>query len=126
MLRLIIVFVLCSVPVFAQAQKESKKPLPEWAIVLNLAPQYQDDTAWKEEDNKAVGEHFVALQKLQKEGKLVIAGRTTNKASLGIIVLKGMTEAEARTVMNNDKAIQRGIMKAELLPFYTALKEVAQ
>ena len=105
------------------AQSPTVAPKAEYAIILRLAPHYQADSVWTDADKAAVGEHFAALQKLQKEGKLAFAGRTTNAASLGIIVLKNMTKAEAGAVMKADKAIQRGIMLAELQPFHTALKE---
>jgi len=103
------------------AQKEAAPT--DYAIILQLSPKYQEDSAWKAEDNAAVGAHFVALQKLQSEGRLTFAGRTTNKASMGIIILHGMTESEARAIMEGDKAVQRGIMRAELQPFQTVLKE---
>ena len=61
--------------------------------------------------------------KLRREGKLVFAGRTTNAASTGFIILKNMTEAEARAVLAEDPAVRRGIMSAEFQPFQTALKE---
>jgi uncharacterized protein YciI len=58
---------------------------------------------------------------LQKEGKLILAGRTTVKESMGVIILEVENEAEARKVMENDAAVKAGIMSAEVLPFQTAL-----
>ena len=108
---------------FAYAQKVTQTPGPEYAIILHLMPQYQADSVWTDDDKAAVGMHFAALQKLQREGKLVFAGRTTNAASTGFIILKNMTEAEARAVLAEDPAVRRGIMSAEFQPFQTALKE---
>jgi uncharacterized protein YciI len=107
----------------ACAQKVTPPSGSEYAIILHVMPRYQADSVWTDEDKAAVGAHFAALQKLQKEGKLVFAGRTINTASTGFIILKNMTEAEARNVLAEDKAVQRGIMRAEFQPFQTALKE---
>jgi uncharacterized protein YciI len=120
MLRTLLLMFACLACTGAFAQTDARAQ--EYAIILRLAAHYQVDSVWTDADKAAVGEHFAALQKLQQQDKLVFAGRTTNQASLGIIVLKGMSEAEARAVMASDKAIQRGIMIAELQPFYTALK----
>lgn len=96
-------------------------PKKQFVIVLRLQPKYQDDKNWTEADNQAVGRHFANLQKLQKEGKLILAGRTTVKESMGVVILEVENEAEARKVMENDDAVKAGIMSAEVLPFQTAL-----
>jgi D-alanyl-D-alanine carboxypeptidase len=93
----------------------------QFVIVLRLSAKYQDDKNWTEADNKAVQNHFAKLQQLQKEGKLLFAGRTLNKESMGFVILEVETEAEARQIMENDDAVKAGIMSAELLPFQTAL-----
>ena len=61
------------------------------------------------------------LQQLQKDGKLILAGRTTVRESMGLVILETETEAEARRVMEEDDAVRAGIMSAEVLPFQTAL-----
>jgi D-alanyl-D-alanine carboxypeptidase len=93
----------------------------QFVIVLRLNEKYQDEKNWTEADNKAVGAHFAKLQKLQADGKLVLAGRTTVPASMGVVIVEVETEAEARKVMEDDDAVKAGIMSAELLPFQTAL-----
>lgn len=106
----------------SSAQKPAEEK-PEWAIVLHLTPKYQADSVWNAADKAAVADHFTALQKLQAAGKLRFAGRTTNAASLGFIILKNMSRAEALQVLMADQAVRRGIMSAELQPFHTALTE---
>ncbi|HEY8561134.1 MAG TPA: serine hydrolase [Pyrinomonadaceae bacterium] len=93
----------------------------QFVIVLRLRPKYQDDKAWTEADNKAVQKHFAKLQQMQKDGKLIFAGRTLVKESMGVVVLEVESEAEARRVMEEDDAVRAGIMAAEVLPFQTAL-----
>ena len=67
----------------------------QFVIVLRLNPKYQDDKNWTEADNQAVGKHFAKLQQLQKEGKLIFAGRTLIKESMGVVILEVESEAEA-------------------------------
>lgn len=93
----------------------------QFVIVLRLNEKYHDDKAWTEADNKAVQGHFQKLQKLQADGKLILAGRTMVKASMGVVILEVESETEARKVMEDDDAVKAGIMSAELLPFQTAL-----
>jgi D-alanyl-D-alanine carboxypeptidase len=93
----------------------------QFVIVLRLNPKYQDDKNWTEADNQAVGRHFAKLQQLQKDGKLILAGRTTVKESMGVVILEIESEADARKIMEDDDAVKAGIMSAEVLPFQTAL-----
>ena len=101
------------------AQTPQKKL--QFVIVLRLQPKYQDDKNWTEADNQAVQRHFARLQQLQKDGKLILAGRTLVKESMGFVILEVESEAEARRVMDEDDAVKAGIMSAEVLPFQTAL-----
>ena len=57
----------------------------------------------------------------ENQGKLILAGRTTVKESMGVVIMEVETEAEARRVMEDDDAVKAGIMAAEVLPFQTAL-----
>lgn len=103
---------------------ENKAAAPEkkqFVIVLRLNPKYQDDKNWTEADSQAVGRHFQKLQALQKEGKLILAGRTLVKESMGVVILEVESEAAAKQVMDSDDAVKAGIMSAEVLPFQTAL-----
>jgi len=93
----------------------------QFVIVLRLNPKYQDDKNWTEADNQAVQRHFAKLQQMQKDGKLILAGRTLVKESMGVVILEVESEAEARKVMEDDDAVKAGIMTAEVLPFQTAL-----
>ena len=97
------------------------KEKKQFVIVLRLNPKYQDDKNWTESDNQAVSRHFAKLQQLQKDGKLIFAGRTLVKESMGVVILEVESETEARQIMENDDAVKAGIMSAELLPFQTAL-----
>lgn len=105
-------------------QAATVKEKKQFVIVLRLNPKYQDDKNWTEADNQAVGRHFAKLQQLQKDGKLIFAGRTLVKESMGVVILEVESEAEARAVMEADDAVKAGIMSVEVLPFQTALMKV--
>lgn len=97
--------------------------IKQYIYVLKLIPRLYDDNNWTENDNQIVGRHFKVLQGLQKDGRLILAGRTLNEAvdSFGIVILKVNTEEEARTLMENDPAVKEGIMTAKLYPYRVAL-----
>jgi D-alanyl-D-alanine carboxypeptidase len=113
-----------SPPPQAPTQPTNAPPKKQFVMVLRLNPKFQDDKNWTEADNQAVSRHFQKLQKLQQEGKVILAGRTTVKESMGIVILEVETEAEARQVMENDDAVKAEIMSAEILPFQTALMKL--
>lgn len=89
---------------------------------LKVIPRLIPSEAWTDADNEIVERHFSVLQDLQKQGKLILAGRTTHDGedSFGIVILKG-DEREARVIMENDPAVKEGIMTAELYPYRVAL-----
>ncbi|MFJ5769888.1 YciI family protein [Psychrobacillus sp. NPDC093180] len=88
---------------------------------LKLIPALLDQTSWTDKENSIVQHHFEVLQKLQEEGKLLLAGRTLNTDPMGIVILEVDTEEEAVELMNNDPAVKEGIMEAQLFPYRVAL-----
>ncbi len=93
----------------------------QFVIVLRLNPKYQNDKNWREAHNQAVGKHFAKLQQLQKDGKLILAGRTLVKESMGVVILEVESETEAKQIKEANNTVKGGIMSAEVLPFQTAL-----
>jgi uncharacterized protein len=106
----------------AKAEASAKQRL-QFLILLRLSPALYDEKNWTERENKLVGEHFAQLQKLLKEGKLILAGRTDVRESMGMIILEVESEAEARAIMENDAAVKGKVMTAELFPYKVALKK---
>lgn len=72
------------------------------------------------EEKNALESHFVYLQNLLQEGKLVLAGPCLD-ASFGIVILHDVDNEEANHIMNNDPAIVHEIMTGELFPFRISL-----
>ena len=68
-----------------------------------------------------VDEHFEYLKKALAEGRLFLAGRCLN-GEFGIVIFHADSEKQAEDFMENDPAIKKGIMTAELHPFRIALK----
>jgi uncharacterized protein YciI len=73
-----------------------------------------------EAEQNALESHFVYLQNLLHDGKLVLAGPCLD-ASFGIVILQNVTENEAQAIMENDPAIVNHIMTGTLYPFRVSL-----
>ena len=76
-----------------------------------------------EMESRIVSEHFSYLMKLTKAGTVFLAGRTlnTDPDSFGIVIFRAESETEARKIMENDPAVQGGVMIARLFPYGIAL-----
>ena len=105
--------------------------VPQWLIVLNIArPELQDPKSWTKEDNAAVGAHFVRLQKMTEEGKVLFFGRTQDTTAdgklvpdtLGLIVLEAPDRAAAEAVLQGDPAVKAGIMRGKVFSYKIALQ----
>lgn len=75
------------------------------------------------EEEAIVSQHFAYLQRLLAEGVVILAGRTlnTDESSFGIVIFQARSPEEARRVMDEDPAVQTGVMRAELYPYRVAL-----
>src|SRR5262245_36396888 len=102
--------------------EESMEKL-QFIYVLKLIPRLLDLTCWTEEEKKVVQVHFERLQALQKEGKVILAGRTLNMdpTGFGIAILEVDSEEEARQLMEQDPTVKEGMMTAQLFPYRVAV-----
>ncbi len=102
--------------------KIESEVIMQFIYMLKLIPRLVNNDAWTETDNEIVEKHFLKLQELKKDGRLILAGRTTHegKDTFGIVIIKG-TELEAQEMMANDPAVKEGIMTATLYPYRVAL-----
>lgn len=113
----------------AVAQDAADQPAKEqYVYVLSLIPRLYEPSAWTEEENDIVGDHFRRLQSLLAEGKLILAGRTANtdEKGFGLVILEVENEGEARRIMEEDPAVVSGIMSAELFRYHAALVRGAE
>ena len=75
------------------------------------------------EEAKTVTNHFAYLEDLTEKGVMILMGRTQNsdESTFGIAVFEAEDESAARTIMENDPAVQGGVMRAVLYPYKIAL-----
>jgi uncharacterized protein YciI len=116
-MRLLALVFLLTSTLFAQQPAEKK------AFLIRIQPVrstfIHDATR---EEGKIMGDHFQYLKKLAAEGKVVLAGPSINgDKTFGLIVVETSSEAEARSIMENDPSYKAGIQKGEVLPFTISL-----
>ena len=80
-------------------------------------------TGRTEAEAEIVDQHFAYLERLTKQGVVLMAGRTLNMGArtFGIVVFRAESDKEARLLMENDPAVRQRVMLAELFPFGLAL-----
>lgn len=76
-----------------------------------------------EQEADIVAEHFGYLRELVDAGTVLLAGRTLteDEQAFGIVVFAAGSVEAARRRMQDDPAVSRGVMRAELFPFRVAL-----
>ena len=75
------------------------------------------------QEEETVSRHFDYLKAIADQGIVILAGRTlnTDESSFGIVIFRAESEEAARAIMNNDPAVQAGVMHARLFPYRIAL-----
>ncbi len=74
-------------------------------------------------ESRIVSEHFNYLERLTKDGVVILAGRTQNTdySSFGIVLFNAENVQAAREIMLNDPAVKNNVFRAELFPYKMAL-----
>lgn len=89
-----------------------------------------NQTASKEETKKLFKGHMANINKLAKEGKLVVAGpfMKNDRNYRGIYIFNVETVDEAKALVATDPAIKANLLEAELTPWYSsaALQETVK
>ena len=94
-----------------------------WLVLLRpVRPELPVDPT--EEESRIVGEHYEYLQRLCREGKLVLAGPSHVEIgdTIGICVYDVEDEAEVRALVAADPALVNGVMTAELRPLRISVR----
>ena len=91
-----------------------------WIYVVHLTrpASLTDPTV---EEASAIQYHLERLKTLCAEGVVRLAGPALDGA-FGIVILDTADEATAVSVMNEDPAVQAGVMTAELHPFHVSME----
>jgi uncharacterized protein YciI len=71
------------------------------------------------EEAEAVHFHYEYLKQLAVIDRLILMGRTTtqDESTFGVVIFEADSDEDALRIMNNDPAVQGGVMQAELFPF---------
>jgi len=95
----------------------------EFLYRLRLARPGMFDDGGTADEQAAVADHLAYLERLHGAGVVRLAGRTTtdDERAFGIVLFDADDVAAARRLMNEDPAVERGVMRATLYPFRTAL-----
>jgi uncharacterized protein YciI len=92
----------------------------EWIYFIH-APR-EDFAATMTDEERAVWDsHFERLQRLTREGVMILVGPTLGRINTGIAVFEAPDEAAALRVMEEDPAIASGVATGELRQFSVAL-----
>jgi uncharacterized protein len=96
----------------------------QYVYVLQVAPQFQQESSWTDAENAVVSRHFERLAQAAKSGQLILAGRTLEPlaATFGLVIFEAASEAAARAFMQSDPAVAAGLMTATLHPYAVALQ----
>jgi uncharacterized protein YciI len=75
-----------------------------------------------DEEVAIVSEHFNYLKALTDKGVVLVFGRTQNSdaSTFGLCIFRAESDEAARSIMNNDPAVAKGVMRAELFPYKIA------
>ena len=73
------------------------------------------------EETEVWGQHWERIQRLYREGSVVLVGPTMGPINTGICVFEADDEDVARKFMDEDPAIASGIATGELRPFRVSL-----
>ena len=74
-----------------------------------------------EAEQEAWGRHWVRIQRLYLEGRILLVGPTLGRVNTGLCVFEAPDEASALALMNEDPAIAEGFATGELRPFQVSL-----
>lgn len=98
--------------------------MPEFLYKLQLVREDMLRTGPTDSEKAVVAEHFAYLQDLTARGVVIFVGRTLNvdQNSMGLAVFRAESEDAARTIMNGDPVVKKGVMTATLYPFKVALQ----
>lgn len=126
----ILLFLIIGITVYAQetnpnydAELAKKLGADEYGMknyVLVILKTGENKTTDKEELNKLFRGHMENIQRLVKEGKLIVAGPfgENNLTWRGLFIFDVKTVEEARELVQTDPAIKARLFDVDLVPWY--------
>ena len=75
-----------------------------------------------DEEAQILSDHFNYLKSLTEQGVVLVFGRTQNndQSTFGITIFRAESEDAARSIMINDPAVKKQVMRGELFPYKVA------
>jgi uncharacterized protein YciI len=116
----LIAAILFSAVVAAEKKAEPTASPAKSQFLIRLKPSRTEGPATDEEKARILL-HFDYLKTLQSEGKLVLAGMSTDDYT-GIVIVEAAGQMEAERIMLADPAVSGNVYLPELHPFQIALK----
>jgi len=94
--------------------------MSEWIYFIHPP---RDDFAetMTEAEEEAWARHWVRIQRLYLEGRIILVGPTLGRTNTGIAIFEAPDEGAARRFMEEDPVIAGGIARGELRPFRVSL-----
>ncbi|HEV3097707.1 MAG TPA: YciI family protein [Candidatus Dormibacteraeota bacterium] len=94
--------------------------MSEWIYFIH--PPRENFAATMTPDEREVWRiHFERLQRLLREGVMILVGPTLGTVNTGIAVFDAPDETTARRIMEEDPTIASGYARGELRPFRVSL-----
>lgn len=94
--------------------------MPEWIYFIH-PPRENFAATMTSEEREVWRRHFERLQRLLREGVMIMVGPTLGEVNTGIAVFEAPDEPAARRIMEEDPTIASGIARGELRPFRVSL-----
>lgn len=114
-------FFLCVLLGLNTAQAQENQVSEQFAIHLSLNERYRDTLNWDTRILQAVEAQQQLILKLESEGKLVLAGSIDLPPRapeyFELLVLRPMTQADARIILQQLPVVRAGMVRARLYPF---------
>jgi uncharacterized protein YciI len=94
--------------------------MADWILFLH-APRERFAETMSDEEERIMGAHFERLQRLYADGTMILVGPTLGQINTGIAVFEAPDEEAAQRIVDEDPAVESGLMRAELRPYQIAL-----
>jgi len=106
------------------ARKDPPAPAPPKSRFLILLSPVHAEAAATEEEKARIVMHFDYLKTLLADGKLVLAGMSTDDYK-NLVLIEAADREEAERIMASDPAVSANVYQAELHPFQMVLSRQA-
>jgi uncharacterized protein YciI len=94
--------------------------MSEWIYFIH-PPRENFAATMTPEESEVWRVHFERLQRLLREGVMILVGPTLGAVNTGIAIFEAPDEAAARRIMDEDPTIAGGYARGELRPFRVSL-----